>query len=156
MAVLVFRRWCSTSQATKIPMQVRHMVRVIHKFCSVTKGRGLRNGTHNTVNGVLVVDVMQVRSPAFTVLVYKQDLVVRVEMDNTVLWVETRSKTHPDMIADHDRVTNMQISHRCERWFGSACASHTDVQCGEGPCTLQRFEADVTSIGTQMTSLDSK
>ena len=156
MAVLVFRRWCWTSRAMQSPMQVRHMVWVVHEFCSATKGRGLRNGTHDTVNGVLVVDVMQVCSPAFTVLVYKQDLVVRVEMDNTVLWVETRSKTHPDMIADHDRITNMQISHGCERWFGLTCASHVDVQGSEGPCTLQRFEADVTRIGTQMTSLDSK
>ncbi len=138
------------------PMQVGHMVWVVHEFGSAAKGRGFRNGTHDTVNGMLVMDVMQVGSVAFTVLIHKQHLVVRVEMDNAVLRIETRSKTHSDMIADHDRVTNMQISHGCERWFGSACASHANVQSGKSPCTLQRFEADVTRIGTQVTLLDSK
>ena len=137
-------------------MQVRHMVWVVHKFCSTAKGRGLRDGTHDTVNGVLVMDVMQICSPAFSMLIHKQDLMVRVETDDAVLWVETRSKTRPDMITDHHRITDMQVSHRCERWFGSACASHADVQCGECPCMLQRFEADVTCIGTQMASLDSQ
>ena len=88
-------------------MQVRHMVWMIHEFGSATKGRGFRNGTHDTVNGVLVMDVMQVCSVAFTVLVHKQDLVIRVETDNAILGVETRSKTCSNMIADHDRVTNM-------------------------------------------------
>ena len=156
MAVLVFSGWHSTSRATQSPMQVRHMVRMVHKFCSAAKGRGLRNGTHNTVNGVLVVDVMQIRCSAFTVLIHKQHLMVRVEMNDAVLWVETRSKTHLDMITDHDRIANMQITHRGERWFRSAGASHADVEGSEGPHTLQRFKADVTCIGTQMTSFDSK
>ncbi len=153
MAVLVI---CTSDWTTQGPMQVRHMVRMVYKFGSVTKGGCFRNGTHNTVNGVLVMDVMQICSVAFTVLIYKQNLVVRIETDNAVLGVEMRSKTHPDMIADHDRITNMQVTHGCERRFGVAGTSHSNVQSGESPCTLQRFERDVTCIGTEVTSLDSE
>ena len=137
-------------------MQVRHMVRVVHKFCSANKGRGFRNGMYHMINWVLVMNVMQVRGVAFAMLVHKQNLMVRVETDNAVLRVEARSKTHPDMIANHDRITNMQVSHGCERRFGTACMGHANVQSGKSPCTLQRFEGDVTRIGTQVMSLDSK
>ncbi len=129
-------------------MQVRHMVRVVHKFHSATEGRGFRNGTYHMINGVLVMNVMQVRGATFAMLVHKQNLMVRVEMDNAVLRVETRSKTHPDMIADHDRITNRQVSHGCERRFGMACTGHANVQSGKSPRTLQRFEGDVARIST--------
>ena len=156
MVVLVFRGWCTVNRAMQGPVQVRHMVWVVHEFGSVTKGRGFRNGSHDTVNGMLVMNVMQVGSVAFTVLIHKQNLVVRVKTDNAVLGVETRSKTSPNMIADHDRITNMQVSHGHERQFGAACTSHANVQSGESSCTLQRFERDVTCISTEVTSLDSE
>ena len=95
-------------------MQIGHMVWMIHEFGSVAKGRGLRNGTHDTINGVLVMDIVQVGSAAFTVLIHKQNLVVRIETDNAILRIEMRSKTRPDVIVDHDRITNMQVSHGCE------------------------------------------
>ncbi len=129
-------------------MQVRHVVGMVHKFGSTDKGRSLRDGTHDTIDGMLVMNVMQVGSMAFAILIHKENLVVRIEMDNAVLRVETRSKTHPDMIADHDRIANMQVSHGCERQFRAASASHADVQSGKGPSTLQCFEADVTCIST--------
>ena len=92
-------------------MQVRHMVWVVHEFHSTTEGRGFRNGMYHTINGVLVMNVMQVRGPTFAMLVHKQNLMVRVETDNAVLRVEMWGKTHPDMITNHDRITNMQVSH---------------------------------------------
>ncbi len=156
MAVLVFGRWWTASGVTQCPMQVRHMVWMVHEFGSAAKGRGLRNGAHDTIDGMLVMNVMQVGGATFAVLIHEENLVVRVKTDNAVLGVEMRSKTRPDMIADHDRITNMQVSHGCERRFGVACASHANVQSSDSPCMLQRFEADVTHIGTQVMSLDSK
>ena len=104
MGVLVFR---AASWVTQSPMQIQHVVGVINEFGSMSKSGCFRNGTYHTINWVLVVDVMQVRGTAFAMLVHKKNLVVRIEMDNAVLRVETRSKTLVNMIANHDRITNM-------------------------------------------------
>ncbi len=108
------------------------------------------------INWVLVVNIMQVRSATLAMLVHKKDLVVGVEMNNVVLGVETRCKTCANMIANHDRVTNMQVSHGGERQFGTACTGHADVQSSQSPCTLQGFQGDVTCISTQVMSLDTE
>ncbi len=145
-----------SSRATQSPMQVGNMIRVVDELGSTTKRQGFRNSTDHAINRVLVMNIMQVRSAAFSLLVYQKNLVVRVEMDNAVLGVETRGKTRANMIANHNRITHMQVSHWSERWFGAACAGHADVQGGKGPCMLQGFQGDVTCIGTEMTSLDTK
>ncbi len=132
------------------------MIGVIHKLGSTAKCSSFRNGTDHMVNGVLVVDVMQVGRAALAVLVHKKNLVIRVEMHNAVLWVEARCKPSANMIMDHDRITHMQISHGCERWFWSACMSHADVQSSKSPGSLQGFQGDVTRISTQMASLDTE
>ena len=111
---------------------------------------------YHMVNWVLVVNVMQVCGTAFAMLIHKKNLVVRVETYNAVLRVETRSKTRANMIANHDRITNMQVSHQRERQFRAACMGHSNIQSSKGPCSLQGFQRDVTCIGTQMTLLDSK
>ena len=152
MGVLVCR---ASNWSMQGPMQVGHMVGMINKFGSMSKSGSLRDGTYHTINWVLVVDVMQVHGSAFTMLIHEKNLVVRVETYNAILWVETRGKTSANMIANHDRITNMQISRRCERWFRAACAGHANVQSGKSPCSLQGFQRDVTRIGTQMTSLDT-
>ncbi len=138
------------------PVQVGNMIRVIDKLGGTTKGRRFRNGTYHTIYRVLEMNIMQVRSAAFSMLVHQKNLVVRVETDNAVLGVEMRSKTHANMIADHDRITHMQVSHWCERRFGAAGMGHMDIQSSKGPCTLQSFQGDVTRIGTEMMSLDTK
>ena len=153
MGVLVGRM---ASWAVQGPMQVGHMVWMINKFGSTSESRCFGNGTYHTINGVLVVNVMQVCGMAFAMLIHEENLVVRVETYNAVLWVETRGKTRANVIANHDRITNMQVSHRCERRFRAACTGHSDVQGSKGPCSLQGFQGDVTRVGTQMTSLDSK
>ena len=137
-------------------MQVGDVVWVVNEFGGMSKSGGFRNGTYHTINGVLVMNVMQVRSTAFAMLVHEKNLMVRVETNNAVLRVELRSKTRGNMVAKHDRITNMQVSHRCERWFRAACTGHVYVQSGKGPCSLQCFQGDVTRISTQVTSLDSK
>ena len=65
-------------------MKIRYMIWVIDKLGSAAKGGGLRNGVHDMVNWMLVMNVMQVCSTTFAVLVHKQNLVVRVETDNAV------------------------------------------------------------------------
>ena len=129
---------------------------VINEFGGMSKSGGFRDGTYHTINGMLVMNVMQVRGAAFAVLINKKNLVVRVEMDNAVLRVETRGKTRANMVANHDGITNMQVSHQCERRFRAACMGHSNVQSRKGPCTLQGFQGDVTCVGTQVTSLDTK
>ena len=132
------------------------MIRVVHEFGGATKCRSFRNGVNHAVNGVLIMNVMQVCSVALSMLINQKNLVVRVEMDNVILGVETRSKTRANMITNHYRITHMQVSHRGERWFRAACTSLSNVQSGKGPCTLQGFQGDVARISTKMTSLDTK
>ncbi len=129
---------------------------MIHKFSSTAKCRSFRNGADHMINWVLVMNIMQIGRATLAILVHKENLVIRVKTHNAVLRVEVRRKTGVDMIADHDRVTHMQISHGCERWFWAACASHVDVQSSKSPCPLQGFQGDVTRISTQMTSLDTE
>ncbi len=81
---------------------------------------------------------------------------VGVETDNAILRVELRGKTRANMIANHNRVAHMQVSHWSERWFRAARTCHMNVQSSQGPCTLQGFQGDVTRIGTQMTLLDTE
>ncbi len=145
-----------SSRAMQSPMQVGNMIWVVDKFGGATKRRGFRNGTDHAINWVLIMNIMQVRSATFSMLVHQKNLVVRIETDNAVLGVETRSKTRANMIMNHYRITHMQVSHRSERWFRVACTGHVNVQCGKGPCMLQGFQGDVTRIGTKMTSLDTK
>ncbi len=141
---------------TQRPMQVGHVVWVINKFGGTSKGGCFGNGTNHTIDWVLVMDVMQIRSTAFAMLVHKKNLVVRVESDDAVFRVETRGKTGANMIANHDRITNMQVSHWRERRFRAACTGHADIQSGKSPSSLQGFQGDVTCISTQVTSLDPK
>ena len=144
------------SWVTQGPMQIGHMVGMINKFGGMSKSGCFRYGMYYTINRVLVVDVMQVCSVTFAILINKENLMVRVEMYNVVLWVETRGKTSVNMIVNHDRITNMQVSHRRERWFRAARTGHSNIQSGKGPCSLQGFQGDVTRVGTQVTSLDTK
>ena len=146
----------ASSGATQSPMQVGYMVWMINEFGGTAKSGGFRNGMYHTVNWVLVVNVMQVRCSAFAMLINKKNLVVRVETYDAVLGVEMRGKTCANVITNHDRVTNMQISHWCERWFGAAGTGHSNVQSGKGPCALQGFQGDVTRVGTEVTLLDTK
>ena len=77
------------------------MIRVVDEFGSATKRRGFRNGTDHAINWVLVMNIMQVRSAAFSMLVHQKNLVVRVETDNVVLGVETRSEHDYESLQDH-------------------------------------------------------
>ena len=73
------------------------------------------------------MNVMQVCSMAFTILVHEKNLMIRVETNNVVLRVEPGRKTCTNMVAKHDRITNMQVSHWCERGFRATGMGHAYV-----------------------------
>ena len=76
MVVLVVSGLWAVSWATQGPMKVGYMIWVIDKLSSATKGGGLRNSAHDMVNRMLVMNVMQVGSTTFAMLVHKKNLVV--------------------------------------------------------------------------------
>ena len=135
-------------RATQSPVQVGNMVRMVNEFGSTAKGLCFWDSANHVINWVLVMNIMQIRSATFAMLVHKEDLVVGIEANDAVLRVETGCKTHANMIANHDRVTHMQVSHGSERRFRAACTGHANIQSGKGPCTLQGFQGDVTHIST--------